>query len=77
MRGEEAGGEGRWVERMVMVFGSSHDGVPAGGGRDSVRLPWRSRAGKLNMETLQVRVGRRELRSQEDYLLYLDSSKCA
>jgi hypothetical protein len=29
-----------------MEFGSSHDGVPAGGGRDSLRLPWRSRAGK-------------------------------
>jgi hypothetical protein len=41
-----------------MEFGSSHDGVPAGGGRDSLRLPWRSRAGKsqhlLSMKHVQV-----------------------
>ena len=46
MREKEGGSGVRWVEGTVMEFGSSHDGDPAGGGRDSLRLPWRSRAGK-------------------------------
>jgi hypothetical protein len=58
MRDKEAGRGVRWVERTVMEFGSSHDGVPAGGGRDSLRLPWRSRAGKsqhlLSMKHVEV-----------------------
>lgn len=37
-------------------LGSSNDGVPAGGGRDSIWLPWRCRAAKVEAVELREHI---------------------